>query len=173
MTKLERKGSRPGGEPEFDLRGVQGRCYDVRVLGWITDIFRLVWGFIFFFVRNTHSSVRQNQPVPELLALMPAAASGWAVKTNELYQFSGTLQTDYLAQRRYTRVPANDATDITLDVAYWPDGQAPVSLVASHTPDACLPGSGWATLPTPEPRMKLTLGQPLDSRRRVPSLPGG
>ena len=139
-----------------------GETYGTKSAPWyppaLASGLAIAVGLIIFFVRNTHPSVRQDQPVPELLALMPAAASGWEVKTSDLYQFSGTLQTNYLAQRRYTRGPANDATDITLYVAYWRAGQAPVSLVASHTPDACLPGSGWATLPTPEPRMKLALG---------------
>jgi len=110
-----------------------------------------------FFVQNTRPSVRSDQPTPDLLAIVPPSAEGWDVRTSDLYQFSGTLQTSHLAQRRYSRGTGNGQTDITLYVAYWPAGQAPVSLVASHTPDACLPGSGWSALPTAAPRTQLVV----------------
>ena len=55
------------------------------------------------------------------------------------------------------RTVAGNSADITLYVAYWRPGQAPVSLVASHTPDACLPGSGWNPLPTPAAHANLVL----------------
>ena len=32
---------------------------------------------------------------------------------------------------------------MTVYLAYWPPGQASVSTVALHTPDACWPGAGW------------------------------
>jgi hypothetical protein len=65
MTKTERKGSRPGGEPEFDLRGVERRCYDVRVLGWIADIFRLAWGLIYWNTRKSWFRYRRGRsPCP-------------------------------------------------------------------------------------------------------------
>jgi hypothetical protein len=110
------------------------------------------------FVRNTRPSVRGDLPPPDLLAILPPVADGWEVRTSDLYQFTGTLRTSYLAQRRYLRSSPGGPTDITLYVAYWPAGQVPVSQVASHTPDACLPGSGWSTLPTPQPRVLLQAG---------------
>jgi hypothetical protein len=61
----------------------------------------------------------------------------------DLYQFSATLQTDHLLQRTYLRNTPQGVEQITVYLAYWRAGQAPVSLVASHTPDACWPGSGW------------------------------
>jgi exosortase len=98
------------------------------------------------FVVNTHPSPHRDAAVPDLLALLPEAATGWQVKTTDLYEFSGTLQTDHLAQRNYVRTAAAAPTEIIIYVAYWRAGQAPVSLVASHTPDACWPGSGWTAL---------------------------
>lgn len=112
-------------------------------------------GLVIVFVQNTRPSVRGDLPPPDLLGLLPAAADGWSVQTSDLYQFSGTLQTNFLAQRRYLRGPDSNPTEITLYLAYWRPGQAPVSLVASHTPDACLPGSGWTTLPSSPPRVQL------------------
>jgi exosortase len=111
------------------------------------------------FVLNTNPPVQRDRPPPNLLGLMPETFDGWQVRTSNLYQFTGTLQTDHLAQRQYFRGGENNPTDITLYVAYWQPGQAPVSLVASHTPDACLPGSGWTTLPTPEARARLLVDQ--------------
>jgi exosortase len=100
-------------------------------------------------IDNTRPSMRGNRPVPDLDALLPETASGWHVTTtNDLYQFRDTLQTDHLAQRIYRR-PNGDGTttEVILYLAYWQPGQAPVSLVASHTPDACWPGSGWTAKP--------------------------
>lgn len=108
-----------------------------------------------FFVANTRPAMRRDAPVPDLLALMPASPAGWQVATSDLYEFAGTLQTDHLAQRRYTKPTPDGPLDLTIYVAYWRPGQAPVSLVASHTPDACWPGAGWTALPTPEPRTVL------------------
>lgn len=114
---------------------------------------------VFLSAVNTHPSVRNDGPVPDLLALLPASVPGWNVTTSDnLYQFSDTLQTDFLAQRIY-RKPAPDGTttEVILYAAYWRPGQAPVSLVASHTPDACWPGSGWTTRPVPDPHLTLTV----------------
>lgn len=111
------------------------------------------------FVFNTRSAPREDEPVPDLLGLLPAAAAGWSVRTTPLYQFSGTLQTDHLAQRNYYRASGEVPTEIILYVAYWRAGQAPVSLVASHTPDACWPGSGWTARPIAEPRAQLAVGE--------------
>ncbi len=117
----------------------------------------LATALVVVFVLNTRPSIRRDVPPPDLLGLLPAAADGWEVQTSDLYQFSGLLQTNYLAQRRYRRTTGSDPTEVTLYLAYWRAGQAPVSLVASHTPDACLPGSGWTPLPTSPPRVQLDL----------------
>ncbi len=107
------------------------------------------------FVLNTRPSVRRDLPVPDLMALLPASPAGWQVKTTDLYEFAGTLRTEHLAQRRYARESSHGPVEITLYVAYWRAGQAPVSLVASHTPDACWPGAGWSSLPTAQTRIQL------------------
>lgn len=106
------------------------------------------------FVLNTHPSDHRDAPIPDLLAVLPSSAPGWTVETSsDLYQFRDTLQTENLAQRTYHKRSANGGeAEIILYLAYWRPGQASVSLVASHTPDACWPGSGWQTLTTPQPR---------------------
>lgn len=110
------------------------------------------------FVLNTRPVIRRELPAPNLLALLPESAAGWRVTTADLYEFSGTLRTDHLAQRRYTRMGSSGPVEITVYIAYWQPGQAPVSLVASHTPDACWPGAGWTPLRTPDNRAMLAAG---------------
>jgi exosortase len=103
-----------------------------------------------FFVRNTRPASRTDAPVPNLLAVLPAAAAGWRVDTSrDLYQFSDALKTEFLAQRTYIGQTAAGPTDVTIYLAYWRAGQSTVSSVAAHTPDACWPGSGWAIVPQP------------------------
>lgn len=110
------------------------------------------------FIFNTRPAANRNVPAPDLLALLPASPPGWNVTTTDLYEFQGTLRTEHLAQRRYTIARPNGPTTITIYVAYWRPGQAPVSLVASHTPDACWPGAGWTPLPGAKPRAELVVG---------------
>jgi exosortase len=105
------------------------------------------------FVLNTRPSDHRDAPVPDLLAVLPAAPAGWLVETStDLHLFRDVLQTDNLAQRTYTRAPTNGrpGTQIIIYLAYWRPNQASVSLVASHTPDACWPGSGWEAQSTPQ-----------------------
>ena len=98
-----------------------------------------------FFAYNTHDTSRADAPVPDLEAFLPATMPGWTVRTtDDLSQFSSLLQTVHLVQRTYLRNnPSGPPAQITFYLAYWSAGQAPVSLVSSHTPDACWPGSGW------------------------------
>ena len=109
------------------------------------------------FVANTRPSPRDEIPAPDLFALLPESAAGWDVRTTDLYSFSGTLKTEHLAQRSYRQETPTGPTEIIIYVAYWRAGQAPVSLVASHTPDACWPGSGWVAVPLREPRVELVV----------------
>jgi exosortase len=101
----------------------------------------------FFFFANSRSPATTSTPPPSLDSLLPATAPGWDVHTpSDLYQFSGVLGTTHLLQRTYLRNEGTKGTaDVTVYVAYWPAGQASVSRVASHTPDACWPGSGWVS----------------------------
>ena len=113
-----------------------------------------------FFVVNTRPTVRHEATPPKLEALLPPAFPTWeSVASEDLYRFSSQLQTDQLVQRTYARPGPNGTRQITVYVAYWPPGQAPVSLVASHTPDACWPGSGWKAQPSVQPRAQLTAGE--------------
>lgn len=109
------------------------------------------------FVLNTRPSPRRDTAVPDLFALLPQAAAGWLVRSTNLYEFSGTLQTNDLAQRSYINPTRATPTEIIIYVAYWRAGQAPVSLVASHTPDACWPGSGWVRVNSNVTRVPLKL----------------
>lgn len=111
-----------------------------------------------FFYANTRPSERVDAPVPDLAAVLPESLSGWRVDTSrDLYQFSDILRTQHLAQRTYVRPAADGVDQITIYLAYWRPGQAPVSLVASHTPDACWPGSGWTAIRSANRRETLTL----------------
>jgi exosortase len=103
------------------------------------------------FFANTRPSVNRDRQPPDLLAVLPESSSGWSVSTDRtLYQFQDTLKTDHLAQRVYRRSGPDGLVEVIVYVAYWSPGQVPVSLVASHTPDACWPGSGWVLEPPPE-----------------------
>lgn len=107
-----------------------------------------------FFYVNARGQVEPTPEAPPLAALLPTEAPGWQVTApDDLYQFSTILQTTHLLERTYLR-PAGDGGFVQLTVyfAYWPPGQTTVSRVASHTPDACWPGSGWTAQPTPAGR---------------------
>jgi exosortase len=111
-----------------------------------------------FFVFNTRAAPRSTVPPPDFATLLPAAPPGWEVATSgDLYRFAPQLQTSHLFQRTYGRATANGSDQFTVYLAYWPAGQTPVSLVASHTPDACWPGAGWTPQPTATPRVELAV----------------
>ncbi|MCX6956328.1 MAG: exosortase/archaeosortase family protein [Verrucomicrobia bacterium] len=119
----------------------------------------LAAALVVVFVVNTRPAIRQDAAVPNLYSVLPAAVPGWTVDTStDLYQFADLLQTDYLAQRTYLKQNAEgQQVQVTLYAAYWRAGQAAVSLVASHTPDACWPGSGWEAVPRPAPAVPPTV----------------
>ena len=97
-----------------------------------------------FFAANTRSTSRATSSPPDLTAVLPSQAPGWEVSTRtDLHRFSEQLQTEILLERSYQRMDEKGVFQITAYLAYWRPGQAPVSLVASHTPEACWPGSGW------------------------------
>jgi exosortase len=96
---------------------------------------------------ETGSSVSMA-PTPDLLAILPAQADGWNVETrSDLSLFQSTLRTDLLAERGYLHGDRATGIQIDLYLAYWRPGQAPASFVATHTPDACWPGTGWNAQP--------------------------
>jgi exosortase len=119
-----------------------------------------------FYAFNTFRSVRRDLPAPDLAALFPAAPPGWSATTaGDLGQFASTLQTHFLFQRTYRGGGEDDPPEITLYIAYWRPGQASVSFVDAHTPDACWPAAGWLELATPRPR----LGPAVAGRLLAPS----
>jgi hypothetical protein len=95
---------------------------------------------------------------PDLAALLPAAPLGWTATTSDLDQFSGTLHTHNLVERVYSAGPTLESAHVTVYLAYWLPGEAPVSLVDAHTPDACWPGTGWVLKPIPVERAALAVG---------------
>lgn len=114
-----------------------------------------------FFFANSRPALRGDKPVPILTDILPLNAEGWSVITpKDLYQFADILQTSHLMERSYVRTTEDGKmTQLTVYVAYWAAGQASVSRVASHTPDACWPGAGW-------------IPKPLVDEQEVPQLPG-
>ncbi len=87
---------------------------------------------------------------PDLAAIVPAQSPGWeVVTTDDLHRFTSTLATNHLIQRNYVRRTPDVLVQITIYLAWWPAGSVPVSLVESHTPEACWPGTGWVQQPTP------------------------
>ena len=104
------------------------------------------------FELNTHPALRKDAPAPDLAALLPEAPAGWAASPLLNFdRFKSLLETDLLAQRNYEHGRGPGAVDISFYLAYWRPGQAPVSLVEEHTPDACWPGAGWLPQPAWRP----------------------
>jgi len=96
---------------------------------------------------------------PDLASLLPAPPPGWtAQSTPDLEQYSTLLRTRDLVERVYSAGPALGDAHLTLYLAYWRPGEAPVSLVDAHTPDACWPGTGWAARKLPYDRVALRIG---------------
>lgn len=105
---------------------------------------------------------RSSSPLPTATAasspetLIPEQADGWHVETSrDLYRFSDILRTRQLAERSYFRRAPEGPIQITLYIAHWAPGEASVSSVAAHTPDACWPGGGWVVGPVTNPQVKL------------------
>jgi len=111
------------------------------------------------FVILTRTEAGPGYAPPDLMAILPEQADGWKVETDtDIYQFSAQLETEHLAQRTYQRATTKGLMQVTIYLAYWPAGQTPVSAVATHTPDACWPGSGWVAVPVDAPRQYLAVG---------------
>ena len=100
----------------------------------------------------------RTQAAPDPALLLPASAAGWEVTTaSDFSRFAGILRTTQLVERTYLKADSGQPVLLSVYVARWSPGQAPVSLVASHTPDACWPGAGWLPQPNPTPHATLTL----------------
>lgn len=113
--------------------------------------------FVVFYNRAPVAAATDDVVAVE--SLLPPAADGWLVQTStQLYRFTAVLQTEHLAERTYVRPGPDGPVQLNAYIAHWRPGQAPVSLVATHTPDACWPGSGWVAQPTPETQVALDVG---------------
>ena len=111
-----------------------------------------------FFYLNTRPLPPNETPLPVLLSMLPTEADGWRVTTStEVYQFSGILETENLAQRTYRKRSGDREIQLTVYLAFWQAGQSSVSQVAMHTPDACWPGSGWSLIQNETPQETLIL----------------
>jgi exosortase len=109
--------------------------------------------FLYFSVR----APREDHAAPDVETLLPASFAGWQVSTAaDLHRFADTLRTDRFVQRTYARRdPGRPPIDLTVYIAYWLPGQASVSQVATHTPDACWPGGGWLPVPVAETKVRI------------------
>jgi len=98
-----------------------------------------------YVVARTERRVTESGPVPDLARLVPAEpGGGWEVRTrDDLFLYSGTLQTEHLLERVYQRRDRGGVTQVSVYVAWWPAGRTSVSTVAAHTPESCWPGTGW------------------------------
>lgn len=111
----------------------------------------LLTGVYVFYGRST-----PGEPAIDPGRLLPEAVAGWDVRTTPgLYEFSGILKTEHLVERTYTKIGSSPKLEFSLYIAHWAQGQAPVSLVASHTPDACWPGGGWKPQGNTTPQVEL------------------
>lgn len=94
---------------------------------------------------NLRPAKTAGRAAPNLSTLLPGEYAGWSAQIDrELFRFTSQLQTTNLAQTTYQRPnPGGEPQELSVYLAYWPVGTAPVSVVATHTPDACFPGAGW------------------------------
>lgn len=112
--------------------------------------------FFYFATRSNPTST----PAPDLWQMLPENPPGWQVSTStDLYEFSGILKTNTLAERTYRRREPGRNVQLTVYLAYWQAGQSSVSQVAMHTPDACWPGAGWVAQPDENNQAALALDQ--------------
>jgi exosortase len=96
----------------------------------------------------SHRAARPSGRLPDLASILPDKVPGWQVSAPDyLGRFSSELRTSCLLQRSYSRPTPTGREEVTIYVAYWRPGQAPVTFVSSHTPDMCWPGLGWRIVP--------------------------
>jgi hypothetical protein len=125
----------------------------------LAGVLALAAATLVFFAANTTAPAGKGAAPPELLASLPQKAPGWAVETNtDVSRYAAVLRTDFLAQRTYLRATPKGGEQITLYLAFWPQGNASVGFVGSHTPDACWPGAGWVAAAVDDPSAALEAG---------------
>ncbi|HVS53805.1 MAG TPA: exosortase/archaeosortase family protein [Opitutaceae bacterium] len=103
-------------------------------------------------------SPANERPPPDLTALMVIDEPGWQRHVDSsVFAFGPELNTSWLRQETYRR----GDLELTLFVAFWPSQQSTLGSVTLHTPDICLPGSGWSPLAPPPPIARYPLPSPL------------
>ena len=129
----------------------------------LTGSLMVVAALTVFFYSNTHRVKAPGAEIPDLQTLLPLPPEGWRAITSEgLQKYQNILLTDHLVHRVYLRGNNYSGTEISLYLAYWAPGQAPISAVSSHTPDACWPGSGWVGQPASPANTRISInGRPL------------
>jgi exosortase len=112
-----------------------------------------------FLLSAGHPKQDASASVPNLESLLPQPPTGWTEQTTpDIDRYSSILHTHTLIERVYSAGPGQNGAHLTLYLAYWRPGEAAVSLVDAHTPDACWPGTGWVSRPVANPRELLTIG---------------
>ncbi|WP_438483508.1 exosortase/archaeosortase family protein [Oleiharenicola lentus] len=151
---LESKSTKPAA-PQISKACAPRRALSTAFFATVTVTLALG---IFYLVKS-RAPDRAGAPIPNIAALLPAEPAGWSVTVpKDLYQFTDILQTDTLFERTYLHTNGDGQfTQFTVYVAYWAPGQASVSRVASHTPDACWPGAGWISRPVEKTNEALEL----------------
>jgi exosortase len=130
------------------------------LLGMVTATLLIATGTADALAMASHPLGRATIPVANLAVLLPGASPGWtAQRMPDLDQYSAILQTHSLVEQSYATGTAPGSARITLYLAYWRPGEAPVSLVDAHTPDACWPGTGWEPKALPRDRSPLRVGK--------------
>jgi len=98
----------------------------------------------------------EQQP-PDLRKLLAVDQPGWTRRTYEgISTFSRALKTSTLRQETFVR----GDIQVTFYVAYWSSIQSTLSTIALHTPDICLPGSGWSACGVPPEVSRYPLPRP-------------
>jgi len=101
------------------------------------------WPLAAFFFINSRPATRTGEPARFSPTSCLSARRLVVLTPNDLYQFAGILNTSHLIERTYVRTAGDGRMiQLTVYVAYWSPGRRR-QRVASHTPDACWPGSGW------------------------------
>ncbi len=129
--------------------------------GLATGLTAVVLGSLFFVwaLRPISESISM-EGASRLDSLLPKSVPGWRMESDsELYRFASTLRTEDLLQRTYVSGPPERLVAVTVYLASWAPGQAPVSLVASHSPDACWPGAGWSLAEGVPDTVELKIGE--------------
>jgi exosortase len=153
---LRRRESAPAGGPAEESPPPGGRS---SLQGMIATFLALAAAMACILAAGSRPVPAAPGRAPDLASFLPAPPPGWTERTTpDLDQYCEVLQTHALIERVYSAGPSLNDAHVTLYLAYWRPGEASVSEVDAHTPDACWPGSGWESRPVPSEREILDIG---------------